>query len=452
MDKNTSLEKGQAIVMIAISLVVLLGFAALAVDGSMIYSDRRHAQNVADAASLAGGGRAALELENNYLYYGIWNCGDSRAVNAMNAARYWAKYRAEDNNFMIDYDYADNHGVQVVCGQSNNGGWIDKYIDVTVYISSTTETYFAQLIFGHEVVNHVMATTRVRPRSPLAFGNAIVSMSEVCNNVNDKMVFDGGVDVHVHGGGIFSNSCIEGGGSSGTIVVDEPYGLTCVGDDCASINNTSVTPEEIGEATEPMPRSVLEMPVPACNLFHPINDDHGSFTADGNKNGEEEINPGYYDNIKVLNKDDNVVMKPGLYCLSGDFQVSSGLVWGTGVTIFVQSGNFETSGGEVILAGPPATKCKSPCEDYHAVPGVLIYLSPNNTNSVSLLGNGESDYTGLVYAPAGTIEVGGTGEVTAPFHTQLVGNNVQVHGGAEIDINFNGGVVASKAAQIELNK
>jgi uncharacterized membrane protein len=44
-------EKGQAIVLLVLSFVVLLGFAALAIDGSMIYSDRRTAQNAADAAA-----------------------------------------------------------------------------------------------------------------------------------------------------------------------------------------------------------------------------------------------------------------------------------------------------------------------------------------------------------------------------------------------------------------
>jgi hypothetical protein len=57
--KNPS-ESGQAIVLLAISIVVLLGFTALAVDGGMIFSDRRHAQNAADAAALAG----ALQKSN----------------------------------------------------------------------------------------------------------------------------------------------------------------------------------------------------------------------------------------------------------------------------------------------------------------------------------------------------------------------------------------------------
>jgi Tfp pilus assembly protein PilX len=53
MRSKINTERGQALVVIALSIVVLFGFAALALDGSAKFSDRRHAQNAADAAALA---------------------------------------------------------------------------------------------------------------------------------------------------------------------------------------------------------------------------------------------------------------------------------------------------------------------------------------------------------------------------------------------------------------
>src|SRR5512147_3254392 len=47
-------EKGQALILIALAAVGLFAFAALAIDGSRVYSDKRHAQNAADTAALAG--------------------------------------------------------------------------------------------------------------------------------------------------------------------------------------------------------------------------------------------------------------------------------------------------------------------------------------------------------------------------------------------------------------
>ena len=50
---NKNSEKGQALVIIALSAVGLFAFTALAIDGSRVFSDRRHAQNAADTAALA---------------------------------------------------------------------------------------------------------------------------------------------------------------------------------------------------------------------------------------------------------------------------------------------------------------------------------------------------------------------------------------------------------------
>ena len=47
-------ERGQALIMIALAAVGLFAFTALAVDGSMVFSRKRQAQNAADAAALAG--------------------------------------------------------------------------------------------------------------------------------------------------------------------------------------------------------------------------------------------------------------------------------------------------------------------------------------------------------------------------------------------------------------
>jgi hypothetical protein len=47
-------ERGQALVLFVLALGVLLGFTAMAIDVGMVYRDRRHLQNTADAAALAG--------------------------------------------------------------------------------------------------------------------------------------------------------------------------------------------------------------------------------------------------------------------------------------------------------------------------------------------------------------------------------------------------------------
>src|SRR5450759_2232696 len=46
--------RGQSIVVIALSMVVLVSVVALAVDGGSLYTQRRSAQNAADSAAIAG--------------------------------------------------------------------------------------------------------------------------------------------------------------------------------------------------------------------------------------------------------------------------------------------------------------------------------------------------------------------------------------------------------------
>ncbi len=60
--RSGELESGQVIVLFALALVVLLGVLALILDGGRVYTERRQAQNAADAAAMAGA--AALDTTN----------------------------------------------------------------------------------------------------------------------------------------------------------------------------------------------------------------------------------------------------------------------------------------------------------------------------------------------------------------------------------------------------
>src|SRR4030095_10788169 len=51
-------EKGATLVFVAIVMLVLLGFAALAIDAGVLYTARAQCQNAADSGALACAGRA----------------------------------------------------------------------------------------------------------------------------------------------------------------------------------------------------------------------------------------------------------------------------------------------------------------------------------------------------------------------------------------------------------
>ena len=51
--KSPTAEQGAVAITVAICMVVLMGFAALAMDGGLGFDDRRGTQNAADNAALA---------------------------------------------------------------------------------------------------------------------------------------------------------------------------------------------------------------------------------------------------------------------------------------------------------------------------------------------------------------------------------------------------------------
>ena len=108
MNAQRSHQNGQALVLLVLSMVVLLGFTALAVDGGMVYSDRRHAQMASDASSLAGGSAAAMTMENKLVTYTNYNCSSAAISEAKSKAATAAISRAADNDYSIDNDISDN--------------------------------------------------------------------------------------------------------------------------------------------------------------------------------------------------------------------------------------------------------------------------------------------------------------------------------------------------------
>lgn len=450
MNAQRSHQNGQALVLLVLSMVVLLGFTALAVDGGMVYSDRRHAQMASDASSLAGGSAAAMTMENKLVTYTNYNCSSAAISEAKSKAATAAISRAADNDYSIDNDISDNHGVTVTCGVENKGGWDDKYIDIETHVTRETDTAFTHFLFNGPVVNQVEAVTRVRPRTPLVFGNAIVALRPDCPNSNTGGVhFGGGIDATVTGGGVFSNACLTTGGSYNIDV--QGGGITCVGSGCYdnSGGSGSITPPPASTSNQ-LPPSSYELPSPkaSCALLP----NRGSYNGDGT------IERGRYSEIKISGGIHTI--QPGLICVDNGgnpnknaFSVNGGELTATDITLYIGGGTLSMGGNGIInISAPPARNCGDPCNLYYAMPGVLIYVDPNNTGEIALQGGSDNSYMGMVYAPSSLIDITGTSGEYSPVNAQLIGDTVKVSGDAEVIVNFDDELNHQKPATIELYK
>jgi Flp pilus assembly protein TadG len=415
-------ESGQVMAFLAIIFVVLLGFAALAIDGGMLFSDRRHAQNAADASSLAGGSGAAYYMRLHNVNYNAFVCGTSGATNTANAALTAAITHAALNDYVIDLDITDNHGVIVACEINDLGSYEDKHLDIITKITRDTSTNFAHLIYDGPLRNEVEAIARIYPPAPLAFGKAIVALNNnACSGNSYGVIFSGSSNTTVTGGGVWSNGCFTGNGSSFNVTVNNG-GVGFAGSSTGTLTNINPSPQHVPSELPDYSTVVSE---PDCS---------GLPNRTVPNHPPAILEAGIYDEIKWTGGD--LTLNPGLYCVTGSkgISINGGSVQGNGVTIFLQSGGVEISGNvsPVDVRAPEEAPDPSP-----AIPGILFYLANGNSNTISVTGNSTSFYLGTVYAPDGDLYFSGSSGTDPTFNTQLIGNNVEVSGGATIDINFN---------------
>ena len=148
MKNNHSRERGQVLVLVALVLVLLMGFAGLALDGGNIYTDRRSAQAAADTAALSG----ALAVVQGYAPYQVGEI---------------ARYRAGENG------YTDSATVTVIVNwppaapHPYAGDW--RYVQVL--ITHQLDTIFAHFFSDGPFIHPVEAVAHARVNEDLLPGH-----------------------------------------------------------------------------------------------------------------------------------------------------------------------------------------------------------------------------------------------------------------------------------------
>ena len=419
LGKYLTSEKGQSVVLLAVAFVVLLGFTALAIDGGMVYADRRFAQNAADTASLAGGGAAALKMENEAIEEKTFSCTSSKVAKAATAAVTDAIYRAGDNGFLIDPEISDEHGVTVDCGVDNSGPYPKHYLDVLVKIKMETRTAFAHFVYGGKLENKVTAVTRVYPRIPMVYGNAIVSLNPAaCSGQTNGANFHGSASVYVVGGDVYTNGCLNGSGQPFVLVADQEikYGGEFVP------GNTSWTPNPTF-STDLIPDTEYAIDI------------------------QQNCGHGSANNLTANQFESSSPLSPGLYCVTGNVSLNGGTFQGDGVTIVLLDGELRINGNVTVQLTAP-----SPTPDpYPAIAGMLVYAPPTNHNDLEFNGTSDSYLTGTILAPGSRINMLGTGSQTA-FQSQVIGWNVEVGGTADTYVNYDDDLNVKIPATLRLQK
>lgn len=436
--KVNSTESGQILVLIVLLIVGLVGFAALAIDGGMLLSERRRAQNAADAGVMAA---ALAKIQAKDLFT-------------------TALQRVASNGFGTVPGVCSPPGTGTDCLVGSGERWTVQVSNpprtgdfagnssyIQVGITSEVNTAFAHMVFTGPLQTTVEAVSRVWPKERLAAGNALYAATEHdCKGI----WFAGTGDTEITGGNIFSNSdnteksgeCYSGvQGGAGNVTVEN--GEIIVVGSFNQGGSGSVDPAPIEGAA---PDNLRSVPQPDCAG---LGDNQGAVRI--NAGEVVTLEPGIYESITFSTPDSEVMLKPGMYCILGDegFSGNGGTVNGTGVMIYLQRGPFDLGGNTVVdLSAEPDKLLDHSGVDWK---GMLIYVDPENFSGVKITGTSGSTYSGTIFAPSSDCTIAGNGDSIA-LSSQVICYTVKITGTALVNITYDGSLGFDVPAAIDLVK
>lgn len=415
MNRTTRTERGQAIVLIAVALLALIGVTALAVDGGLHYVDRQKAQNAADSAALAAA-LARLRREN-FIAAALLN--------------------AQKNGY-------ENDGVRsevLVAAPPISGPYQGNEEYVQVIIVSHHRLYFGPVIGIRELTNRVQAVSRSIPPEygPVLKDYAVVSLAPQtdCERMLAFWAHEEST-LELYGGGIFINSTHPAcafiqQGSASLVFGDLTAQFNIVGG--ATIQKTQLIKRILqppvnaegkalfnarpttfaflpttGNSPIPYPPP-FEMPKPACRGEAAVDPANPSVMTAGYWDGDFPPR-----GVTRLTR--------GIYCINGDVHVGSHLE-GENIVLFVEKGTVRLTGPDIRLRAPVSGALK----------GLLIYVPIENASLVVLNLGADSEIRGTILAPASKVRILGS-ESRSGFHSQIIGYVVELAGNSHIYLRY----------------
>lgn len=435
--QTKSTESGQVLVFIVLAIIGIFGFASLALDGGLLLSERRRAQNAADSGVMAA---ALAKIQGNNLFTTALQMAGNNGFGTV-----IADCAPEGSDCLLG---TGERWTVEVSNPPRSGNLAGNSNYVQVVITSEVNTAFAHLVFSGPLQTTVAAVSRVWQEERLASGHALYAATEHdCKGI----WFTGTGDTEIEGGNVFSNSdasaknCNSGEQDGGGIVTVEGGDVYVVG-----------TFEEGGSGkVDPQPTegvspdNLRTVPRPYCSDLH----DWGAVQVNAGKT--VILNPGRYESITFKTPGSEVSLRPGIYCIYGakGFTGNGGTISvdapkdGPGVMIYLQQGPFDLGGNTVVkLQAEPDELLDGLGRDWR---GMLIYVDPANNSEVKITGTSDSTYEGTIFAPTSECIVLGTGD-SLGLGAQVICYTVKVAGNAVVEITYRDDLGYNVPAAIDL--
>lgn len=400
-------ERGQTLILAALSLPLLLGFVGIATDVGALFKDKRTMQTAADHAAIMG----ALNLGSSN-----WQ------TTAKNATT-------------IDGYTDGSDGVTVTvpakpAWPSSNFYNQANYVEVT--IRKTESTIFLAL-FGYPTVT-------VQARA--------VATNQGAGNGCVYTLGTTGTDLTVQGSpGITAPDCAFNIGSGSTNAIQETgSGGSIITSSVSAVGNIGTTgwadfnPKPIGNAIAVSdPLQSMQFPYtcgstgctcPSTSTIcssNPVTSMPTSCPAlPYVKNGTTSLTPGCYDvgGTTKFTSQDTLSMSSGVYFFTdGTIQLQAGATMnGVGVTLIM------TGTATINMQGAPNLDLTAPTSSSATFPGILYYQVPGDTQPLNLQGGPNAILEGVFYAPNAAITMQGNAGGT--IYTDFVSRSLSLLGNA----------------------
>src|SRR6202011_396423 len=410
-------QAGQALVSTALAMVVLVGFAGLAVDMGILRYQKRVQQSAADAAAIAG----ATDLPSNY------------RTGALNAAT---------ANGFTDNTAGGGCGVppaNLAVGSVNVGvcappiagphGGQPGYVGA--YVSAGQPTFFMRILGVNAKTIHArsVASNNSTGTNGAPYGCMYAIGSH--GNPVQGMTLQGASIVLAPSCGIVDNGDYTSSGAitassfgvSGANNGGDEGSVTCTGggSSCPSFNSPA--------AADPL--AGYTPPCTPCSGGTDISITRGgNFSGAGVRyaSGTYTVSPGTYDAITIsATGGENVVFSPGSYVINGAGGLSvtgNANISGTDVSFYF------TGPATINVTGTPTLNLSASASGQYA--GMLMWQDPGDTANASLGGNGGSQLNGILYFPSNKLSFAGNASLSVGV---IVAASVSAGGGASVTIN-----------------
>lgn len=396
-------ERGQTIILVALSLPLMLGFVGIATDVGALFKDKRTMQTAADAAAIAG----ALNLN-----YGNYKAAAKDASKANG-------YTDGSNGVVVDPEDPPTWA------HSEYKGVTPGYVEVT--ITKKEPTIFLAL-FGYPSVTVLARAVATNQASGSGCLYSVGSSGTGFTNNGTVNVQASSCGLVVDSADPTSAMVLNGHSDTvnlGSIGVVGGY----TGDGSPSVTPTPVT----GVAPESDPLNYLPqftftstttgkgakastITTVACAAGYDCSDVTipSSCATTGSSNSTTynvapgaTLSPGCYVGL-TFPSSGTVTLNPGLYLIAGDLTFNGGNVTGNGVTFYwgsttAKNGNISFGSGTYDLVAP-----NDKTQLYN---GVLLAESISDTNNITFGGNSNTTIDGVVYAPGTSFSMSGTPQI-----------------------------------------